>query len=120
VTDGQVRVWECPSGKPVTPLHRLSTPGGQLAITPDGRFLLIYGATNLHARDVGYLAEDGHPDWSVDELCLWAELLSSQRIVEGGAATNLTVTEWLQRWRALRAGHSGWPPFPRWRASPPG
>jgi len=114
VEDRRVRVWECPSGKPVTPLQYLGSPGGPLAITPDGRFLLIYGGKSFQVRDVSYLAEDRYADWSADDLCLWAELLSSQRLVEGGDATNLPAPEWLERWRQFRAAHPDWPPFPRW------
>ena len=115
VIDWRVRVWECPSGKPVSPRQYLGAEGGPLAITPDGRFLLIYGAQRLQGREVSYLADDRYTDWSADALCLWAELLSSQRLVAGGDATNLTAPEWLERWRQFRAARPDWPPFPRWR-----
>jgi WD40 repeat protein len=116
VSSWQGRVWECPSGKPVTPLQFFgSQQGGVLVTTPDGRFLLDYGARDLQVRDVSYLNNVGHTGWDDDDLCVWAELLSSQRLVEGGAATNLTTAEWIGRWRQFRSAHPDWPPFPRWR-----
>ena len=41
-------------------------------------------------------------DADPDALCLRAELLSGQRLHEGGGTVNLSADEWLDRWRAFR------------------
>ena len=40
-----------------------------------------------------------------DDLCVWGELVSGQRVEAGGGVTNLTADEWLQRWRDFRERH---------------
>jgi hypothetical protein len=39
-----------------------------------------------------------------DDSCTWAEIVSGQRIEDGGLV-NLTADEWLARWRDFRRRH---------------
>jgi hypothetical protein len=41
-----------------------------------------------------------------DDLCLWGEVLSGQRVEDGGRVTNLTADEWIRRWRDFRTRHA--------------
>jgi hypothetical protein len=42
-----------------------------------------------------------------DDLGVWGEIVSGQRIEAGGGVTNLTAEEWLRRWRDFRGRHPG-------------
>jgi WD40 repeat protein len=92
------RVWDWRTGKPITP--PISTGGGSLsvAVTPDGRHAVVGGfQETLAVLDLGDLAP---PALDPGSLCRWAELLSGQRLHEGGGTVNLSAAEWLDRWRA--------------------
>jgi WD40 repeat protein len=99
--DQTARVWEWRTGKPVTPSLRLSGMGLSVAVAPDGRRAIVAGFGNtIHAF---HLADLEPPEnVSADELCLRAEVLSGQRVHDGGAV-KLTAAEWLQRWQAFRS-----------------
>jgi WD40 repeat protein len=103
--DEVLRIWEWRTGKPVCPPLALKGTGLSLAVTPDGRRVACGGF--MKELPVFHL-----DDWlapaalGADDLCVWGELVSGQRIEDGGV-TNLTAEEWLQRWRDFRARHPG-------------
>ncbi len=67
----------------------------------------------LNALQVIHLGDlSARNELDADDLCTWAELVSGQRVHEGGGVTNLTADEWLQRWRAFRRRHPANPPLP--------
>jgi WD40 repeat protein len=106
--DGIMRVWEWQTGKPVTP--PLVTGGAVLSldVTLDGRHAVVGGFMNaLQVFDLGGLS--GRNELGADDLCTWGELVSGQRVQEGGGVTNLTAEEWLQRWRDFRRRHPAYP-----------
>jgi len=106
--DKIMRIWEWQTGKPVTP--PLATGGTvlNLGVTPDGQYAVVGGFMDaLKVFHLGYLSPPNELDG--DDLCAWGELVSGQRIQEGGGVTNLTVEEWLQRWRAFRQRHPEYP-----------
>jgi WD40 repeat protein len=106
--DKTMRIWEWQTGKPVTP--PLATGGFvlNLGVTPDGQYAVVGGYMDaLKVFDLGYLSAPNELDG--DDLCAWGELVSGQRIQEGGGVTNLTAEEWLQRWRAFRQRHPEYP-----------
>jgi hypothetical protein len=82
----------------------LGGAGLSLAVTPDGRRVACGGFMN--ELPVFHLA-----DWLTpaprepDDLCLWGEIVSGQRIEADGGVTNLTAEEWLARWREFRRRH---------------
>jgi WD40 repeat protein len=100
-----VRVWETGTGKPLTPPLPVGGTGLTLLFTPDGTRAIVAGLMDSVA--VVHLA-----DWLTPlplgpaELCTYGEVLSGQRVHEGGGVTNLTAEEWMERWRALR---TAWP-----------
>jgi WD40 repeat protein len=99
--DGVLKIWEWRTGKPVCPPLALGGAGLTLAVTPDGRRAVVSGF--LKELPVFHLE-----DWlapaalEADGLCLWGEIVSGQRIEDGGGVINLTAEEWLQRWQASR------------------
>src|SRR5262249_58562339 len=104
--EGVLRIWEWRTGKPVCPPLALGGPGLSLAVTPDGRRVACGGF--MKELSVFHLA-----DWlapaalAADDLCVWGEIVSGQRVEDGGGVTNLTADEWLQRWHGFRARHPG-------------
>jgi WD40 repeat protein len=104
--DGVLKIWEWRTGKPVCPSLPLGGAGLSLAVTPDGRRVACGGF--MHELPVFHLDDCLAPSaLEPDDLCLWGEIVSGQRIEDGGGVTNLTADEWLQRWRDFRAHHPG-------------
>jgi WD40 repeat protein len=99
--DLTARIWEWHTGKPVTPSLGLGGMGLSIAVPPDGRRAIVAGFGNTIRAF--HLAELQPPEnVSADELCLRAEVLSGQRVHDGGAV-KLTAAEWLRRWQAFRS-----------------
>ncbi len=99
--DQTARVWDWRSGIPLTP--PLPVPGKALSvtITPDGNHAIIGGFVKaLQVIDLGDLYTGDR--LSADDLVTWAELISGQRLHEGGGIANLTAAEWLERWQRFR------------------
>jgi WD40 repeat protein len=100
-TDGTARAWEWRTGKPVTPPLAIGGLPLSLSVTLDGKHAIVGGAhVALAVLDLSPLAADADTD--LDPLYLTAELLSVQRLHEGGGTVNLSADEWLERWRAYR------------------
>jgi WD40 repeat protein len=102
--DGILKAWEWHTGKPVCPPLDLGGAGLSLAVTPDGRRVAVGGLMN--ALPVFRLDKWLTPaPLDRDDLCLWGEIVSGQRIEDGGGVTNLTAEEWLDRWRDFLKRH---------------
>jgi WD40 repeat protein/tRNA A-37 threonylcarbamoyl transferase component Bud32 len=102
--DFTARVWEWHTGKPVTPPLATRYFGFRIITTSDGRHAIVSGEApfidvftlrDLYARD----------EMEVDDLCTLGEILSGQRVHEGGDVVNLTGDEWLDRWRRFRQAY---------------
>jgi serine/threonine protein kinase/WD40 repeat protein len=102
--DQTARVWDWRTGVPVSPPLPVGGKALSVVITPDNNHAVIGGfGTNLEVIRLGILYEQDHE--SLEDLSVWGELLSGQRVHEGGGVTNLTGVEWLQRWQAYRRRH---------------
>ncbi len=77
-----------------------------IAVTPDGKYTVVGGFGGaLAVLDLGELSR---ADADPGALCLWAELLTGQRLHESGGTVNLSAAEWLDRWRVFaRRGEGG-------------
>jgi WD40 repeat protein len=105
--DKTARVWDWHTGTPMTPAWPLAGKGLSVTVSPDSRRVVIGGFTD--ALDIIHLDDLYAPDdLDADDLCLWAEVLSGQRMHEGGDVTTLTAEEWLERWQELRRRHPGY------------
>ena len=101
--DRTARAWDWPTGKPLTPPLPLSGRGLNVAVTPDSKYAVVGGFVN--ALEVICLDDlSSSPELADDDLGLWAELLSGQRVHDGGV-NNLTATEWLNRWQLFHRAH---------------
>jgi WD40 repeat protein len=104
--DKTARVWDWHTGTPMAPPFVLGGKGLNVTISPDSRRAVIGGF--IDALDIMDLDDLYAPDeLDAEYLCLWAELLSGQRVHEGGV-TNLTDKEWLKRWQVFRRRHPGY------------
>jgi WD40 repeat protein/tetratricopeptide (TPR) repeat protein len=101
--DKTLRVWDGRTGKPVFPPHPLAREGLNLAVTPDGNHAVVAGI--MDALQVIHLGDLSAPEeLDLEGLRVWGELLSGQRVHDGGV-TNLMADEWLERWRDFRRRH---------------
>jgi WD40 repeat protein/serine/threonine protein kinase len=102
--DGVLKIWEGHTGKPVCPPFALGGAGLSLVVTPDGKRVAVGG----FMKDLPVFQLDdwlAPPTLGPDDLCLWGEIVSGQRVADGGGVTNLTADEWLERWRDFRRRH---------------
>ena len=111
---GAFEVWYWRQSRLLLPRRQLDLKmayqyGGSrlLKVSPDGRFAMIGGthASKGIAAYVLTLDDLNHRETrSPDELINLAEVLAHERLLESGATSNLTLDEWLERWRKVRVG----------------
>lgn len=104
---GQLTAWETRFGKMIAPTKQTGNMVYQLSLSGSGKEIVASG--RLHpCRTILWR------DWIVeresrltqDETRLMGELLSGQWIHEGGAVTNLTSDQWIERWDRFHSGNS--------------
>jgi eukaryotic-like serine/threonine-protein kinase len=102
--DGQISVWETTLGKMVAPVRRLPDMVYQLALTKNGAHVVAAGRIDpMHAFDINEWIRPPDTRLPHDELRLLGEILSNQRVHDGGAATSLSRDQWFERWREFRS-----------------
>ena len=101
------------TGMPMTPPLPLAGKGLSVTVSPDSRRVVVGGLAD--ALDIIDLEDLYAPDdLNPNDLCLWAEVLSGQRVHDAGGVTTLTPDEWLGRWQEFRRRHPGYgTPIPR-------
>ncbi|MBI2803419.1 MAG: protein kinase [Planctomycetes bacterium] len=101
--DGKISAWEATLGKMISPVRRLSDMVFQLAVTADGEHVIAAGRVKAqHGFDLKAWIRKPDRQFRSDELRRLGEILSSQHIHDGGAATRLSKDQWLNRWREFR------------------
>ncbi|MCI0681985.1 MAG: serine/threonine-protein kinase [Gemmataceae bacterium] len=102
--DGRVSAWDATLGKLLAPPRRLGNMVYQLTLTGAAPHVIATGRLNpIRGVDLGSWVRTPDERLSGADLRLLGEVVSSQRIHDGGAATGLSKDEWLTRWRALQA-----------------
>jgi WD40 repeat protein/tetratricopeptide (TPR) repeat protein len=103
--DGTLRVWDVDTARPLAPPVGLGGGGWQLDADPAGRFLAVSGESlSIDLIDLDEVCKSD--ELPIDELCRWGELVSGQRVHEGGNVENLSADDWLGRWRSFRKGRA--------------
>jgi len=99
--DGTARVWEWHTGKPVTPPLSISGDGQRVITSADQTQAFVSGrASFIDVFSLDDLCD--YDEMALDDLCALGEILSGQRLHEGGDVVNLSVDEWLDRRRRFR------------------
>ncbi len=104
--DRELTAWDATLGKMIAPMRRLPDMVYQLSLSKDESHVLASGRLDpVHVFD--WRRWILGPDSSLGraDVRLLGEILSSQRVHEGGAATSLTSAQWLERWTAFREKH---------------
>ncbi len=108
--DRQLTAWDASLGKMMAPARRMPDMVYQLSPSTQGSQVLASGQlkTILRFDWSQWILE---PDTQLNraDVRLLGEILASQRVHEGGAATSLTTAEWLERWTAFREKHPDHP-----------
>lgn len=106
--DGSITFWDCRDGRPIQMVNHSSNPDTyrsntlqSFQISPDSRWLFIGGhIRSLVVRLPELRANLG--DWSIDDLIIWAEIVSFRRVHEEGGLSFLSPKEWQTRWQYIR------------------
>ncbi len=101
-----LQIWDAQAGVPVSPVCQTRSGSvSSLDISLDGHWAAVAGHRGFPSIvDIEQLTKafQGTPE----EALLLAELLSNSRL-NGSTIVNLTLSEWLERWRAYRGRHPG-------------
>src|SRR5207248_10497098 len=108
--DGTTRVWDAALGKPMGPPLPAGASCYRVAVTPDNaRVVVARRMPNLLVYRLADLAEPGPtPAGGLQQL---AEVLSGLSLHPSGGITNLTTTEWLERWTNFRDHNPAYAPL---------
>jgi WD40 repeat protein len=108
--DGRISAWDVRLGNMVAPVRRGDNMVYQLALAGSGTHVLAAGRLKCV---IGFRLDDWirPPDDRLprEDLRLLGEIVSSQRIHEGGAATSLSRGQWLERWQEFQNRHPAYP-----------
>ncbi len=117
--DGRIGAWDAKLGNLVAPVRVVPDMVYDLAMLGNGSHVLAAGRLKaLQAFALDGWIRPPDPRLSRDDLQLLGEIVSSQRIHEGGAATGLSRTQWLERWNEFHKRHPNHPVF-RFPFTPP-
>ncbi|MBC8117661.1 MAG: WD40 repeat domain-containing protein [Candidatus Saccharimonas sp.] len=110
--DGQLTAWDASLGKMMAPARRMSNMVYQLSRSNDGAHVLASGRLDpIRGFDWSQWILEPDTQLNRDDVRLLGEILASQRVHEGGAATRLTSTQWMERWTRFRDQHPDYPLF---------
>ncbi len=105
--DDAFDAWNCTTESRMLPTESLfplsenqDTGTRFLELSPDGRFAAAGTRQGLRVVDLSPL--DTEPEISVDEMRLWAELLSHHELQDDGTLSRLSFSRWYDRWQQLQ------------------
>ena len=110
--DRKVQLWDSHIGKLVA--RPLIQPGMvyQISVTPDEKHAVAAGyLKSLAVIGLQDVSEPVAEQIDVDGLRMFGEIVSGQRVHEGGGVVNLTTQEWLERWNSFHAAHPHYEQF---------
>ena len=104
--DRQLTAWDASLGKMMAPARRMPDMVYQLSRSNHGSQVLASGRLNpILSFDWSQWILEPDTQLNRDDVRLLGEILASQRVHEGGAATSLTTTQWMERWTEFREKH---------------
>ena len=103
---GQLTAWDATLGKMLAPARKMKEMIYQLSLSSDGLHVLASGRLKpIHSFDWHQWILKPDTELHREDVRLLGEILASQRVHEGGAATSLTSAEWTERWTRFRKKH---------------
>ena len=110
--DRQLTAWDASLGKMMAPARRMPGMVYQLSRSNQGSQVLASGQLKtILSFDWNHWILEPDTQLNRADVRLLGEILASQRVHEGGAATSLTTAEWLERWTKFREKHPEHPLF---------
>jgi WD40 repeat protein len=104
--NGQITVWDSRYGKMIAPSRQLPNRVLQLSLSEVGHKVFASGERHpIRGFDWKQWILEPDTHLSRADVKLLGEIVSSQRVHEGGAATRLTSDQWLKRWNEFREKH---------------
>ena len=104
--DRQLTAWDASLGKMMAPVRHVPEMVYQLSQSNHGSQVLISGRLNpIRVFDWSQWILEPDTQLNREDVRLLGEILASQRVHEGGAATSLTTNQWLERWTQFREKH---------------
>ncbi len=101
--DGQITAWDASLGKMIAPARQMPGMIYQLSHHSASSRVIASGNTNpMRSFDWNQWIPEPDTQLGRKDVRLLGEILSSQRVHEGGAATSLTSAEWIGRWKQFR------------------
>lgn len=108
--DGQITAWDASFGKMIAPARQIPGMIYQLSHNgPSSRVIASGNSDSIRSFDWKQWIPQSDMPLSRDDVRLLGEILSSQRVHEGGAATRLTSAEWIERWNQFQEKHPDGP-----------
>ncbi len=108
--DGQITAWDASLGKMIAPARQMPGMVYQLSHSSTSpRVIASGGIKPMRSFDWTQWIPDPDTQLSREDVRLLGEILSSQRVHEGGAATRLTSAEWIGRWKKFQEKHPDGP-----------
>lgn len=104
--DGLIAAYDSSLGKLIAPARRMPGKVFQLSRHAGSSRVIASGEhRSMRSFDANQWILEPDMRLSRDDVRLLGEILSSQRIHSGGAATSLTSAEWVDRWKQFRDKH---------------
>ncbi|MBC7819488.1 MAG: PD40 domain-containing protein [Planctomycetaceae bacterium] len=108
--DGQITAWDSSLGKMIAPARQLPGMVYQLSLHGSSPRVIASGNISpMRVFDWNQWILEPDTELNREDVRLLGEIVSSQRVHEGGAATSLTSAEWIDRWKQFRAKHPDGP-----------
>ena len=101
--DGQLTAWDATIGKMMAPSCRMPNMVYQLSLSSSGSHVIASGKlAPIRHFEWGQWIRQADTQLDREDVKLLGEILSSQRVHEGGVATSLTSAQWIERWEKFR------------------
>ena len=108
--NGQLTVWDATIGKMMAPSRHMPNMVYQLSLSGSGSHVIASGKLSpIRHFEWNQWIRQADTKLERIDVKLLGEILSSQRVHDGGVATSLTSAEWIERWDKFRKKYPGHP-----------
>jgi WD40 repeat protein len=112
--DGSLVIWDALTAKPLMPSRRWPNKLHSVFVTNDSKYAVVAGELpSLYVERITEFDDpflDALPNEAMRRL---TEITSGKQLHGGGGVVNLSVKQWLDRWRTFRAAYPDFHPISR-------